>query len=146
MEFCDGGDLQGKIDLHKKTKKPIDESLVVIWMAQVGLALRYCHNRNLLHRDLKPENIFLMKDGISCKLGDFDVEKSPTRAFIESSDGTKLNFCPELCKSQPYTRSADIWAFGCALYEARFLDHPMVPLDGTPLNMMNLQNNVRQSG
>jgi serine/threonine protein kinase len=146
MEYCDGGDLRGKINLFKENKKEIDDSLVVIWMAQVGMALSFCHNRNIMHRDLKPENIFLMKDGKTCKLGDFGVAKAlaTTNAMADTMNiGTPMNFCPEHFKSQPYSNSADIWSFGCALFEAKFLYHPMMPQDGSAINMPKLSEIVR---
>ena len=71
MEYCEGGDLLKKIKEKKeKGATRFEERLVVIWMAQVGKALDFCHNfgkQKILHRDIKPENIFLMADGVSCK-------------------------------------------------------------------------------
>lgn len=71
MEYCEGGDLGQKIKSQKeKGTDRFDERLVVIWMAQVGKALDFCHNYSkykILHRDIKPANVFLMADGVSCK-------------------------------------------------------------------------------
>ena len=91
----------------------------------------------IIHRDLKPANIKLRADG-TVKVLDFglakaldppgdphgraDQENSPTitspaltmRGVIL---GTAAYMAPEQAKGRPVDKRADIWAFGCVLYE-----------------------------
>ncbi|CAD7958685.1 unnamed protein product, partial [Amoebophrya sp. A120] len=53
MEYCDGGELNDKID--DDSLLPEHESLQIV--KQVAQGLRYCHEQNIVHRDIKPENI-----------------------------------------------------------------------------------------
>ena len=46
-----------------------------MYSAEIGSAIGYMHERNLIYRDLKPENILLASDGHIC-LTDFGLCKS----------------------------------------------------------------------
>ena len=56
------------------------------YSAEIGSAIGYMHERNLIYRDLKPENILLANDGHIC-LTDFGLCKqnmfhnTPTDTF-----------------------------------------------------------------
>jgi len=79
----------------------------------------------LLHRDVKPSNI-LLSSSYDVKLGDFGLSKllSDSRGVAETQVGTPLYMSPELCEGKPYDRGADVWAFGCTLYETMRLQEP----------------------
>lgn len=47
---------------------------VKFYIAQVILALKYIHKKDIVYRDLKPENILIDKDGY-IKLTDFGFSK-----------------------------------------------------------------------
>ncbi len=44
------------------------------YTAQIILALRYIHKKDIVYRDLKPENILIDKEGYA-KLTDFGLSK-----------------------------------------------------------------------
>ena len=46
------------------------ESTARLIIAQVAVAIEYCHQHNIVHRDIKPENILVHKNGY-IKLTDF---------------------------------------------------------------------------
>ncbi|GAB5361938.1 hypothetical protein AAMO2058_000755900 [Amorphochlora amoebiformis] len=69
MEYCDGGDLASRI---RNAKHHFTEKDILIWFAQIALAIQFCHRYNIIHRDIKSQNIFLTGKGI-VKLGDFGV-------------------------------------------------------------------------
>lgn len=115
MEYADAGNLKNHID---KNRGPLPEDEVVRMVAQICLALKFLHERNILHRDLKLENIFLTKEGV-VKLGDFGASKQLTSQSDKASTqiGTPFYLSPELIADQPYSFSTDVWAVGILIYE-----------------------------
>src|SRR5215469_8941650 len=96
-------------------------------------ALEYAHEHGVVHRDLKPANIKISRDD-AVKILDFGLAKavqgeadvtdagnSPTVTEIGTKAGVLLGtaayMSPEQAKAKPVDRRADIWAFGCVLYE-----------------------------
>ena len=102
MEFCDGGDLKGRIEHYRTSGEKLQSGRSLIWISQLAMALQYCHERNILHRDLKPENVFVMKDNLTAKLGDFGVARklSFQNQLASTVCGTPLNFSPEVVQGK----------------------------------------------
>ena len=125
MDYCDGGDLHQRVQVHRKDGKLFSEPRVVSWLLQLTLALEYVHAKQVIHRDLKTQNVFLLADGATLKLGDFGVSRvleSPTD-LARTCVGTPFYMCPELMRKQRYSYKADMWALGCVLYELTTLRH-----------------------
>ncbi|HUP64621.1 MAG TPA: protein kinase [Thermoanaerobaculia bacterium] len=106
---------------------------LLIQLASVAEGLAKAHERGIIHRDLKPENIMITVDG-HAKVLDFGVakliesgcfseegasERSSRRTLTESTAllGTAGYMSPEQIEGQPLDRRADIFSFGCVLYE-----------------------------
>jgi len=115
----------------RKAAIPLDEALPIA--QQVAEALEYAHEHGVVHRDLKPANIKVTPDGC-VKVLDFglakamgpedgsgDMSNSPTLSLAMTEAGliigTAAYMAPEQAKGKPVDRRADIWAFGCVLYE-----------------------------
>ncbi|HET7840007.1 MAG TPA: protein kinase, partial [Terriglobia bacterium] len=104
---------------------------------QIAEALEYAHERGIIHRDLKPANVKITPEG-AVKVLDFGLAKaldvdasgmnpassptfSPTLSIAATQAGVILGtaayMSPEQAKGKSADRRADIWAFGCVLYE-----------------------------
>ena len=132
MELVEGEDLSQRI---ARGPIPVDEALPIA--KQIAEALEAAHDAGIIHRDLKPANIKVKDDG-TVKVLDFglakamvaepkgsslhDLENSPTITSPAMTErgvilGTAAYMAPEQAKGRPVDRRADIWAFGCVLYE-----------------------------
>ena len=130
MELVEGEDLSQRI---ARGPIPIDEALPIA--KQIADALEAAHEQGIMHRDLKPANIKVRPDG-AVKVLDFGLAKAlePTRSATDTSHaptitspamttgfgvllGTAAYMAPERAQGEPVNKRADIWAFGCVLYE-----------------------------
>jgi serine/threonine-protein kinase len=130
MELIDGDDLSQRI---ARGAIPLDEALPIA--RQIAEALEAAHEQGIIHRDLKPANIKLRTDG-TVKVLDFglakamepvgtasNVSQSPTittPAMMTGAGvilGTAAYMAPEQARGKTVDKRADIWAFGCVLYE-----------------------------
>jgi Tol biopolymer transport system component len=128
MELVEGPTLADRI---AQGPIPLDEALPIA--KQIADGLEYAHERGIVHRDLKPANIKITPEGM-VKLLDFGLAKalegepakadpstSPTISHLATQAGiilgTAAYMSPEQAKGKSVDRRADIWAFGCVLYE-----------------------------
>jgi len=116
---------------------PLDDALAIA--RQLVDALDAAHDRGVVHRDLKPANIKVAPEG-TVKVLDFGLAKiAETGAVIGSGSaplsmsptlgvnatgagmilGTAAYMAPEQARGKLVDRRADIWAFGCVLFEMR---------------------------
>ena len=130
MELVEGPTLADRI---AQGAIPVDEALPIA--KQIAEALEAAHAQGIIHRDLKPANIKLRPDG-TVKVLDFGLAKamepaagvspsafmSPTITTPAMTQagmilGTAAYMSPEQARGKPVDKRADIWAFGCVLYE-----------------------------
>ncbi|KAJ7341509.1 hypothetical protein JRQ81_005694 [Phrynocephalus forsythii] len=129
MEYCDDGDLMGKI--VEQRGKFFPEEKILNWFAQICLGVKYIHDKRVLHRDIKSKNVFVTQHG-KVKLGDFGSALLLSRqvifavpiAYACSYVGTPYYVPPEIWENIPYNNKSDIWSLGCILYELCALKHP----------------------
>ena len=127
LELVEGPTLADRIALG-----PIPPDEAVAIARQIAEALEVAHERGIIHRDLKPANVKVTDDGV-VKVLDFglakvftedvslvDLSQSPT--VPKATDvgviiGTAAYMSPEQAKGKAVDKRADIWAFGCVLFE-----------------------------
>jgi len=128
LELVEGETLADQI---KRGPIPVVESLKLA--LQIAEALEAAHEKGIIHRDLKPANIKVTPE-VKVKVLDFGLAKafageqvelnlsnSPTLSDMATQQGVILGtaayMSPEQARGKVVDRRADIWAFGCVLYE-----------------------------
>jgi serine/threonine protein kinase len=127
MELIDGPTLAERI---ARGPVPVEEALGIA--RQIADALEAAHVRGIVHRDLKPANVKITPDGV-VKVLDFGIAKAldtrpmsgprapslTTPAMTQAGVvlGTAQYMSPEQARGKAVDQRADIWAFGCVLYE-----------------------------
>jgi eukaryotic-like serine/threonine-protein kinase len=128
LELIEGETLADRI---KNGPIPVEEALKLT--LQIAEALEAAHEKGVIHRDLKPANIKVTPDG-KAKVLDFGLAKaftgeqaelnlsnSPTLSNAATQQGVILGtaayMSPEQARGKSVDKKADIWAFGCVLYE-----------------------------
>jgi len=134
MELVSGTTLAVKIHEEKTDLKRL-----LGWLAQAAEGVAKAHAAGIVHRDLKPGNIMISADGYA-KVLDFGLAKltehpsqvemsgARTVAVDGTSDGLLLGtagyMAPEQVRGQAVDARADVFAFGCILYEAATRTQP----------------------
>ena len=133
MELVEGDDLSQRL---ARGPMAVDEALPVA--RQIAAALEAAHQAGIIHRDLKPANIKVRSDG-TVKVLDFGLAKaldpgsglrapgsglansatitSPAMTMRGMILGTAAYMAPEQAKGRAVDKRADLWAFGCVLFE-----------------------------
>jgi Tol biopolymer transport system component len=130
MELVDGPSLSDRI---ARGPIPVEETLSIA--RQLAEALEAAHAAGVIHRDLKPANIKVRDDG-TVKVLDFGLAKAIEPAMAEAVDlsrsptiatppmtyagvllGTPAYMSPEQARGRSIDKRADIWAFGCVMFE-----------------------------
>ena len=129
MELVEGDDLSQRM---ARGAIPLDDALPIA--KQIAEALEAAHEQGIIHRDLKPANIKVRAEG-TVKVLDFGLAKamepvgaaaasvsmSPTLSLHATQAGmilgTAAYMSPEQARGKTVDKRADIWAFGCVLFE-----------------------------
>jgi len=126
LELIEGETLEQRL---RKGAIPVPEALDIA--RQIAEALEAAHDAGIIHRDVKPANVLLTPKG-GVKVLDFGIAKSTlldgatNAALTEQAtsltlDGTLMGtppyMAPEQIRGEEADKRADIWAFGCVVYE-----------------------------
>jgi TolB-like protein/tetratricopeptide (TPR) repeat protein/predicted Ser/Thr protein kinase len=114
MAFVEGRSLKDRIT---EGRLPLVEALAIA--VQVAEGLRAAHERGVVHRDVKPANIMLGREG-QVRITDFglaSLEGGVDLTRPQTVLGTPAYMSPEQFRGEKTDGRADIWSFGCTLYE-----------------------------
>jgi len=139
MPFLKGGELFQ----HLRKSRIFPENRVKFYAAQIGLALNYLHNKDIIYRDLKPENILMDENGY-LKLTDFGMAQKLNKdekaiAFC----GTPEYLAPEILTGKGYDKTADWWSYGILIYEMLYGLPPFYKEDVDEMYSLIQKGNVK---
>jgi len=135
LEFVEGETLAQRL-----SRGPLSPRETLDVGGRIASGIEAAHARGIVHRDLKPGNIMLTSSG-DVKVLDFglakggaaeagtasDLAASPTLALSATGQGIILGtapyMSPEQARGKLVDRRADVWAFGCVLFEC-LAGHP----------------------
>lgn len=154
-EYCDGGDIASAIEKvqHGQYSPPpsakcsvptqmlrvFPEEVIASVLIQSLAGFHHLHvEHRILHRDIKPHNLFLLRDGVTVRIGDFGVvamlDKLGDQA--KSTCGSPFYMAPEVCAEKPYDGGADIWSLGVLLYEMMAQVRPFIGQTAAALSQL----------
>ncbi len=127
MDCLEGQNLSGLLEQHGHLN--LQDAVEIF--AQACEGLDHAHRKGIIHRDIKPSNLVLIKqdDGTKLvKLVDFGIAKLVSngkeeirkKANITQTGeifGTPAYMSPEQCCGRSLDARADIYSFGCLMYE-----------------------------
>ena len=120
LEYISGQTLAERI-----AKKPLKLEEALTIALQIAEAVAAAHEHDVIHRDLKPGNIKITEEN-KVKVLDFGLAKVVSGELTDQQTtitepgrviGTPAYMSPEQARGRPTDKRADIWSFGCVLYE-----------------------------
>ena len=136
MEYVDGYSLEHYLRKHKRLE--IHQALA--WFFQLGDAIAYAHDKNILHRDIRPANVLISTDGI-VKLADLGTSRFLIESrFASTRIGSPPYMAPEHFQGKT-TLQSDIYSFGVLMYEC--LTGRLPYFDRDPLKLARLARDAQ---
>lgn len=148
VELCTGDSLDAVLSQDKRL--PVET--VRHFGVEIVKALFYIHSQGILYCDLRPSRIMLDGAGI-LKLSDFALAmvegeddfydvfheehnsdaddgdqnySNKEHAYIKRPKPSPHYMAPEVLSGSPHSKEADLWSFGCILYEMFTGEQPFV--------------------
>jgi serine/threonine-protein kinase len=127
IEECDGMPalvlalVEGETLTERLVQGAMPPADALEYARQIAEALEAAHDKGIIHRDLKPANIKITPGG-TIKVLDFGLATEPASPGDGLTQtgvvmGTPAYMSPEQAKGSKADKRADIWAFGCLLFE-----------------------------
>jgi serine/threonine protein kinase len=113
--YAEQGSLRDRFKGRKSQPFSVPEALTIV--QQVGEALQYAHQRNVVHRDIKPENILFNGKG-EALLADFGISTVLSTTSVKQTEviGTPAYMAPEQFRGE-ISKPSDQYALACITYE-----------------------------
>jgi len=119
MEYLEGEMLSVVLHRAKRLRPPQACDILL----QIGEALHYIHQHNVVHCDIKAENILLCevpgtkRRKQEVKLLDFGLARSTAHRQTTSLSGTPHYVAPERIRGEPASPLSDLYGLGILFYE-----------------------------
>ena len=114
MEYAPNGSLHDR--LKQLAPRPIRMVEALRIISQIGTALQYAHQQNVIHRDLKPANI-LFNAQDNALLADFGIATMLASSLKSGTvAGTPYYMAPEQFRGT-ISKESDQYALGCIAYQ-----------------------------
>ena len=125
MEYLEGKTLNTLLDEEFGRGMPFSHAWPII--EDVGAALGYAHDHNVIHSDLKPANVLLTTSG-KAKLLDFGIARVSRGPLLHKRSGSRA-LTPayascEMLKGEEADPRDDIYSFASVIYEMLSGDRP----------------------
>ena len=130
MEYLEGKSLNELLDEEFGRGMPLSHAWPII--EDVGAALGYAHDHNVIHSDLKPANVLLTTSGRT-KLLDFGIARISRGPVLHQRSGqhalTPAYASCEMLKGKEADPRDDIYSFACVIYEMLSGERPFGELN-----------------
>jgi TonB family protein len=142
MEYLDGKSLKTVLDEEFGRGMPLIRAWPMIY--DVGAALAYAHDHNVIHSDIKPSNVIITSSS-SCKLLDFGIARADRNRTTSARDATAIGAltpayaCCEMFEGRAPDQSDDVYAFACVIYEMLTGRHPYGRINAVDARARKLQ-------
>lgn len=126
-EYMPNGSLQDRLDRYHTALLPIHESIRIL--SQIGQALHFAHQHNIIHRDAKPANI-LFNTNDDPIIADFGLAAELNTAGVRRTAtiiGSPQYMAPEQFQGET-SKQSDQYTLGCIAYR---LFTGQVPFSGS---------------
>ena len=139
MEYLSGGDLNARLDKGMHIRE------LVKVVKDIGRALDYAHEKNIVHRDIKPENILFRDDG-SAVLTDFGIARLAAPDLTLTRDGTVVGtpqyMSPEQAAGRALDGRSDLYSLGVVFFRMLTGDVPYKAESAVAIGVKHLQEPV----
>lgn len=133
MDFVEGESLSARL---KRTKKPMTEPELMLFIPQVLDALECVHNEGIWHLDLKPANVMVDAKG-NVQLIDFGASKQLKNANGDSlSTSSAMTYTAGYASSEQMEQNfekfgpwTDLYSLGATMYNLLTMQQPPSPSD-----------------
>src|SRR6516162_8442900 len=130
MEYLEGKTLNTLLEEEFGRGMPFSHAWPII--EDVGAALGYAHDYNVIHSDLKPANVLVTTSGRT-KLLDFGIARVSRGPLLHKRPGplalTPAYASCEMLKGEEADRRDDLYSFACVIYEMLSGDRPFGELN-----------------
>ncbi|RIA97406.1 kinase-like domain-containing protein, partial [Glomus cerebriforme] len=127
LEYVKYGSLRDFLD---KYNRYLLISYKIQILKDIAIGLKEVHSKGLIHQDIHSGNI-LNIDFDKIKITDFGLSKYINQKSANNNEEKKIYgnlpyIAPEVLRGQPYTKNADIYAFGVIINEVITGERPFI--------------------
>lgn len=134
-------ELFSELNLKQALRRGADQLAYLLEkiVEQGAEGLYFMHTKNWIHRDIKPDNFLVGRDG-ETKLIDFTIAERKRKGLAKllprrKVQGTRSYMSPEQIRGLNLDERADVYSFGCSLFEIATGKPPFT--GSTPNELLN---------